>query len=89
MQRCSETIGAIASALARAQIQLANPEKSLTATIQLPFPREGAASAMPRSPTGWIWCARVLAGMRSPWSRAPRLTKRRSGALPRPSWLFA
>jgi hypothetical protein len=44
MQRCSETIGAIASALARAQIQLANPEKSLTATIQSPFPREGDRS---------------------------------------------
>jgi hypothetical protein len=44
MQRCSETIGAIASALARAQIELANPEKSLTAAIQSPFPREGDRS---------------------------------------------
>src|SRR3954471_8879079 len=41
MQRCSETIGAIAGALAKAQIELANPEKSLTATIRSPFPREG------------------------------------------------
>jgi hypothetical protein len=40
MQRCSETIGAIASALAKAQIELQNPEKSLTATIRSPFPRE-------------------------------------------------
>jgi hypothetical protein len=40
MQRCSETIGAIASALAKAQIELENPEKSLTATIRSPFPRE-------------------------------------------------
>src|SRR6202142_3413151 len=40
MQRCSETIGAIASALAKAQIELQNPEKSLTATIASPFPRE-------------------------------------------------
>jgi hypothetical protein len=30
MQRCSETIGAIASALAKAQIEIENPEKSLT-----------------------------------------------------------
>jgi hypothetical protein len=44
MQRCSESIGAIAGALAKAQIELANPEKSLTATIQSPFPREGARS---------------------------------------------
>jgi ERF superfamily len=41
MQRCSETIGLIAGALAKAQIELANPEKSLTATIRSPFPREG------------------------------------------------
>src|ERR1700675_4313393 len=40
MQRCSESIGAIAGALAKAQIELANPEKSLTATIRSPFPRE-------------------------------------------------
>jgi len=40
MQQSSETIGAIASALAKAQIELTNPEKSLTATIVSAFPRE-------------------------------------------------
>jgi hypothetical protein len=30
MQRSSETIGAIAAALAKAQAELTNPEKSLT-----------------------------------------------------------
>jgi hypothetical protein len=40
MQRSSESIGAIAGALAKAQAELANPEKSLTATIRSPFPRE-------------------------------------------------
>src|SRR3954469_3293894 len=44
MQRFSETIGAIAGALAKAQIELANPEKSLTATIHSPFPREADRS---------------------------------------------
>jgi hypothetical protein len=44
MQRCSATIGAIAGALAKAQIEIANPEKSLTATIRSPFPREGDRS---------------------------------------------
>src|SRR6516165_55402 len=34
VQRSSETIGAIAAALARAQAQLVNPEKSLVATIR-------------------------------------------------------
>jgi hypothetical protein len=41
MHRCSETIGALAAALAKAQGELANPEKSLIATIRSPFPREG------------------------------------------------
>jgi hypothetical protein len=40
MQRSSESIGAIAGALAKAQIELQNPEKSLSATIRSPFPRE-------------------------------------------------
>jgi hypothetical protein len=44
MQRSSETIGAIAGALAKAQAEIANPEKSLTATIRSPFPREGDRS---------------------------------------------
>lgn len=41
MHRSSETIGAIASALAKAQGQLTNPEKLLNANIRSPFPREG------------------------------------------------
>ncbi|MGO9770502.1 MAG: ERF family protein [Roseiarcus sp.] len=41
MQCSSESIGAIAAALAKAQAELSNPEKSLTATIRSPFPREG------------------------------------------------
>jgi ERF superfamily len=40
MHRSSETIGSIAGALAKAQAELSNPEKSLTATIRSPFPRE-------------------------------------------------
>ena len=40
MQRSSETIGAIAAALAKAQAELANPEKSLMATIRTTHPRE-------------------------------------------------
>ncbi len=41
MHRSSESIGAIAAALAKAQGELTNPEKALTATIRSPFPREG------------------------------------------------
>jgi hypothetical protein len=42
MQRASESIGALAAALAKAQSELSNPEKSLTATIASQFPREGS-----------------------------------------------
>jgi hypothetical protein len=41
MQRSSNRIGALATALAKAQAEIVNPEKSLTATIESPFPREG------------------------------------------------
>jgi len=40
MHRASQSISAIASALAKAQAELSNPEKSLTAIIRSPFPRE-------------------------------------------------
>jgi ERF superfamily len=39
MQRTSETIGALAAALAKAQTELINPEKSLVATIREEGPR--------------------------------------------------
>jgi hypothetical protein len=38
MQRSSDRVGA----LAKAQAEIANPEKSLTATIVSPFPREAS-----------------------------------------------
>jgi hypothetical protein len=44
MQRSSESIGAIAAALAKAQGELTNPEKSLVGTIRSPFPREADRS---------------------------------------------
>ncbi|WP_045014684.1 ERF family protein [Bradyrhizobium sp. LTSP849] len=40
MHQSSERIGAIAAALARAQAELVDPEKTLTAVIRSPFPRE-------------------------------------------------
>jgi hypothetical protein len=41
MQRSSNKIGTLAAALAKAQAEIVNPEKSLTATIESPRPREG------------------------------------------------
>src|SRR5262249_3157496 len=40
MHRSSDTIATIAAALAKAQVELTNPEKSLVATIRSPFPRQ-------------------------------------------------
>jgi hypothetical protein len=40
MHQSSKSFGTIAAALARAQAELSNPEKSLTATIWSPFPKE-------------------------------------------------
>src|SRR5437868_3876651 len=44
MHKSSESIGTIAAALAKAQVDLSNPEKSLVATIRSPFPREAERS---------------------------------------------
>ena len=59
----SERIGAIASALARAQAELTNPEKTLTAQIHSPFLRDddrtfryaSLATGLP------VWCAGAAA----------------------------
>ena len=40
MHQASEHIGAIAAALAKAQAELTNPEKTLTASIRSPFLRD-------------------------------------------------
>src|SRR6476620_882206 len=42
MLQSSESIAALAAALARAQLELTNPEKALTATIPAVSPREEA-----------------------------------------------
>jgi hypothetical protein len=59
VHRSSETIGTIAAALAKAQAQLVNPEKSLVGTIR--SDTTGAAQrsfAMRRYRAGWISSAR-------------------------------
>src|SRR5256886_4838776 len=44
MQRSSDSVAALASALAKAQTELINPEKSLTATIRIGRPGDGERS---------------------------------------------
>ena len=59
VQRSSETIGTIAAALAKAQAELVNPEKSLIGTIRSDGPaRPNGPSAMPRCRAASISCAR-------------------------------
>jgi hypothetical protein len=78
MQRSSETIGTIAAALAKAQAELTNPEKSLTATIRAANPATTIRPfAMRLSRAGSISCARPLAVMRSlPFRRRQSTTRR-------------
>ena len=77
MQRSSETIGAIAGALAKAQAELTNPAKSLTATIPaLSRGRPTRRSAMPLCRRAWNWSGSASASMKSRWFRPPRSTRR-------------
>ena len=79
MHRSSESIGAIAAALAKAQAELVNPEKSLTGTITTPRSgrRRSEPSAMRRCRVGSRSCARAWASMRSPRCRRPPSTAKR------------
>ena len=80
MPRSSESVAALAAALAKAQAELVNPEKSLTATIRTGRPGEGErASAMRRSPVVSTSCARRSGSMRSRPCRPPRSTRPRHG----------
>src|SRR5262249_22252480 len=54
MPRSSETVAALASALAKAQAQLINPEKSLTATIRAGRPGGGERSFGYAPPPGGV-----------------------------------
>ena len=66
MQRSSESIGRLATALAKAQAELVNPEKSLVATIsQTARAAPGNRFATRRYQVGWRLCARRWASMRS------------------------
>jgi hypothetical protein len=70
MHRSSETVAALASALAKAQAELINPEKSLTATIRTGRPGEGsAASAMPRCQAGLTSREQLSSAPPTRWNR--------------------
>jgi hypothetical protein len=70
MQRSSPSIAALATALAKAQTELANPEKSLTGTIE---PQDGEGSTRQLRPSRPPRSIRPLASSISqPCSRTPQ-----------------
>jgi hypothetical protein len=75
VQRSSETIGTIAAALAKAQAQLINPEKSLTGTIRSEG-RGGADRSFRYAPlSSGLDIVRKTLRMRLPRYRPPRLMR--------------
>ena len=75
MHRSSESVAALASALAKAQAELVNPEKSLTATIRTgrPGDRERSFRYAPLS-VGLPSCARRSRNTRlRPYRRLPSI----------------
>ena len=76
MHRSSDTIGSISGALAKAQAELTNPEKSLVAIVRSPFPREADRTFRyaPLS-SGLNIVRKSPAGMRSRLSNRPKSTK--------------
>jgi hypothetical protein len=74
MPRSSETVAALASALAKAQAELVNPEKSLTATIRTGRAGEGERSFRYAPLSSGLDIVRKTLGhsTRSPRCRRPR-----------------
>ena len=82
MQRSSHSVGALAAALAKAQAEIQNPEKSLTATIVSPgqriASRQALRSTMP--PMSTIMPVSSATGMNSPGETLTPLLSQRTSA---------
>jgi hypothetical protein len=79
MPRSSESVAALASALAKAQAELINPEKSLTAKVRTGRPGEGERSFRyaPLS-SGLDIVRKTWGNMRLPPYRRPRSIRLRA-----------
>ena len=58
MQQSSGSIGSLAAALARAQVELINPEKSMVASIRQTMVALSRSSVMRRCRAAWTSSAR-------------------------------
>ena len=76
MPRSSESVAALAAALAKAQAELINPEKSLTATIGTERGRGIKAFGMRPSRAASTSCAKRLVNTRLPPCRPQPSTRR-------------
>jgi hypothetical protein len=87
MQRSSESIACLAAALAKAQAELTNPEKSLVATIRPDGPGEAERSFRyaPLS-SGLEIVRKALAQLRSRPCRRQRSTRPRVSSISPPCW---
>jgi hypothetical protein len=83
MPPSAETIGALAAALAKAQAELTNPEKSLTATLPAGSPG-GADRTFRYAPLASG--LDIVAGMRSRSSRRLRLIRKPAWFASPPCW---
>ena len=82
MQRSSPSIGSLAAALAKAQGELINPEKSLVATIRKDGPR-GTEQTFRYAPlsSGLDIVRKILGNMRSQRCRPPRSTRASASSI--------
>lgn len=71
MHQSSERIGTIAAALAQAQVELMNPEKTLTAVIRSRFPREDDGTFRHASLASGLDIVRKALSQEVPPSRPP------------------
>jgi hypothetical protein len=74
MHRSSENVAAIATALAKAQTELSNPEKAMIARSIIPEATASRTSATPRYRAVWISSERSLAVSKSRLRKQPTST---------------
>src|SRR5262249_39157313 len=87
MPRSSESVAALASALAKAQAELVNPEKSLTATIRSARPGEGERTFRYAPLSGGLDIVRTTLGKHEIATMQTTAIAAAAGMVTLPTWL--